>query len=267
MKLLVAGSDDVDAGKTTFAVGLLEYAAATGFKPRAGNDYWFDHDDYQQAVSDGRLYGKDAARLTAASDGVDEPEALNPIHRLWRPNPGGGPGLLGQSDREFLLDRVGDTYVRNATVELPASAREQLPLADALEVASLAELNRVMERQHVPALEALAEDIAASERAVVESYGDVARPLSSFEPDAVAVVEPRRARLYPGRRYARACSVASGSAEKGQLEEHVSSVVDLIEPVASVELPALTGEEREEPSRVAAAYEPAFDALVATALE
>ena len=29
---------------------LVEFAGGVGFKPRAGNDYWFDHDDYRQAA-------------------------------------------------------------------------------------------------------------------------------------------------------------------------------------------------------------------------
>lgn len=46
MTLLVAGSERVDAGKTTFALGLIASLDGVGFKPRAGNDYWFHHDDY-----------------------------------------------------------------------------------------------------------------------------------------------------------------------------------------------------------------------------
>ncbi|MEF8791499.1 MAG: ATPase, partial [Haloarculaceae archaeon] len=65
MRLLVAGADRVDAGKTTFSTGLVHETGATGYKPRAGNDYWFDHDDYRRAVDAGRLYGKDARRLAA----------------------------------------------------------------------------------------------------------------------------------------------------------------------------------------------------------
>ena len=88
MRLLVAGDARVDAGKTTFSTGLCEYLDAPGYKPRAGNDHWFDHDDYLAAVTEGRLYGKDARRLASASPGDPEPEALNPLHRLWRPAPG-----------------------------------------------------------------------------------------------------------------------------------------------------------------------------------
>ena len=267
MNLLVAGADRVDAGKTTFSVGLIEHTGAVGFKPRAGNDHWFDHDDYTHAIEEGRLYGKDAARLEAASSGDRRPESLNPIHRLWRPSPGGGPGLLGKTDREFLLDRVEETYLVNGTVDLPERAHEQLPLTEAVVVESSAELDAAMERLHVPALGSIADRIAETDRAVVESYGDIARPLTGFEPDAVAVVEPRRARIYPGGRYAKACTVAAGSAQEGRLEERVSSVVELLEPVVSVELPALGTSARRDPTAVADAYEPAYDALLAAAFE
>ncbi|WP_135662333.1 ATPase [Halorhabdus rudnickae] len=267
MNLLVAGADRVDAGKTTFSVGLLEHTGSVGFKPRAGNDYWFDHDDYRRAVEQGRLYGKDAKRLAVAGPGDRRPELLNPIHRLWRPSPGSGSGLLGKTDREFLLDRVGDEYLRNGTVELPESALEQLPLGDATVVESTEQLNAIMERLHLPALDAIAREIDGSDRTVVESYGDIARPLSGFEPDAVAVVEPRRARIYPGRRYAKACTVAAGSAADGQLEERVPAVVELLDPTVSVELPPLGSDDRRNPAAVADAYEPAYDALLATAFE
>jgi len=267
MNLLVAGGDRVDAGKTTFSTGLLEHTGASGFKPRAGNDYWFDHDDYRRAIEDGRLYGKDARRLAEASAGERTPESLNPIHRLWRPEPGGGSGLLGQTDREFLLDRIGDRYVVNGTVELPASTRQHLPLAEAVTVESLQEFNAVMEREHVPALDSIRETIESTARAVVESYGNIARPLADLTPDAVAVVEPRRARIYPGRRYEKACRVASGSANEGQLEERVPAVTDLIDPAATVTLPALGADRRRDPAAIAGAYEHAYDALVAAAFE
>ncbi|MFB6166415.1 MAG: ATPase [Haloarculaceae archaeon] len=267
MKLLVAGADRVDAGKTTFTIGLLEYLDAPGYKPRAGNDHWFHQDDVRHAVTQGRLFGGDARKLAAASPGAVDPEDLNPIHRLWRPSPGSGTGLLGQADREFVVDRVGETYVVNETVETPAVVREHLPLSEAVRVASLEELNEVMEQLHLVALDGIARRIAERERVVVESYGDVARPLREFEPDAVAVVEPGRARLYRGERFAKACEVAPGSPEDGQLETRTGAVVDLIDPVDRLSLPALTGEQRTDPAAVAEAYGHAYEPLVAAAGE
>jgi len=72
--ILVAGGARVDAGKTTFSTGLVADLAAragdaVGVKPRAGNDYWYDHDDYRigsQAIRGGST-GKtrDASRPRA----------------------------------------------------------------------------------------------------------------------------------------------------------------------------------------------------------
>ncbi|WP_254768498.1 ATPase [Salinilacihabitans rarus] len=272
MIFLVAGADRVDAGKTTFSVGLLERVGGAGYKPRAGNDFWFDHDDCRRALADGRLYGKDAARLAAAEGRGREPEALNPVHRLWQPAPDGGTGLLGRSDREFVVDRIGrpgeETYVVNATADLPAAVEERLPLGAADAVETVDELNAAVERRHAPALDALAAEVEAADLAVVESYGDVARPLRSLDPArvaAVAVVEPRRARIYRGDRYWRACEVARSSPQDGRLEKRVPDVIDYLDPVARVPLPPLGSDDRRDPERVARAYADAYDAMLEVA--
>lgn len=292
MNLLVAGASAVDAGKTTFSVGLCEETGATGFKPRAGNGYWHDHDDCLRALEEGRLYGKDARRLADVSGTV--PEAINAVHRLWLPAPGGGRGVLGREDRAFAVDRVrrrpgapeesggpnGDThdasrgdaggvdeFVRNDAVDLPQPVARALPLADAPGVETLEAFNDLMAERHRPATAALGVRVRESDRVVVESYADIARPLDGYEPDAVAVVEPARCRVYDGDRYARACEVASGSAREGRLEERTAAVVDLLEPTARVGLPALSADERADPAAVADAYDPAYRALLAAAFD
>lgn len=266
MKLLVAGGTEVDAGKTTFATGLVRRLDARGFKPRAGNDYWYDHDDCLRAIDEGRLYGKDAKRLAAASPGEVRPESINPIHRLWVPTPGGGKGLLGREGRDFVVDRVTvdgrDRYVVNGSVEVPPTIRERLPLAEATVVESLSAFDEVMARLHTSATEAIGEEIAERESAVVESYADIARPFPSFVPDAVAVVEPGCCRIYDGERYANACDVAGGSAYEGRLEERVDRVLELLDPIDRIGLPPLPGDERGDPAAVAAAYRDAYDALL-----
>ncbi|MFC4551526.1 MULTISPECIES: ATPase [Halorussus] len=262
MTLLVAGGDRVDAGKTTFTTGLLARLGGVGFKPRAGNDYWFDHDDYRRAVDAGRLYGKDAMRLAAASAGDLSPEEINSVHRLWRPSPGPDAGLVGQSRREFVCDRVGEAFVVNARADVPASARENLPLDDADRVRTVDELDEATRRLHLPAFERLGERIEAADAAVVESYGDVAVPIRGVEFDAVAVVEPGRMRVYRGDRYLKARSVASGSARDGRLEERVADVVELLDPEATAALPALGSAARTDPDAVAEAYADAYDALL-----
>ena len=271
MILLVVGADRVDAGKTTFSVGLLERTGASGYKPRAGNDFWFDHDDCQRALSEGRLYGKDAVRLTTAEDCGRPPEALNPVHRLWRPTPDSGTGLLGKSDREFLVDRIGrpddtePTFVHNATADIPDVVGDALPLEDAIPVETVGEYNELAEQRYVPLFEELAAEIESSSVAVVESYSDIARPLQSLDPaaiSAVAAVEPGRASIYPGDRYCRAAEIASSSPKDGTLEKRVPDVLDYLDPLERVRLPALGSDERAKPARIASAYSDAYDALL-----
>lgn len=262
MTLLVTGADRVDAGKTTFSVGLVEYTDAVGFKPRAGNDHWFHHDDFRHAVEQGRLFGKDARRLADASPGDHAPEDINPVHRFWRPSPGHETGLLGQADREFVVDRVAQNYVVNETVEIPPAARENLPLEDAISVDSLAELNDVMEHLHLPALTGITRRIDQHERSVVESYSDIALPLQNYDPDAVAVVEPRRVRIYSGERFTEACSVVNSGPTDGQLETRVPAVLPHVDPTATRALPPLSSGERSDPATVADAYSHAYDAML-----
>lgn len=286
-RVLVAGADRVDAGKTTLSTALCRRLDAPGRKPRAGNDHWFDHDDYRRAVRAGRLYGKDARRLASASPRDATPEDCNPVHRLWRPDPGGGRGLVGRKGRQFVLDRVAGSFVVNERATVPGSARERLPLEDAVTVDDVAALNEVTRRRHLPALVAAAREIRGLDRVVVESYGDVARPLQGVPAvaasddtgrhgpaggagattdlyDGVAVVEPGRLRVYDGPRWVRACGVVStgGSRLTGRLESRVGDVLARVEPVSTVELPALDGETRGDPDRTADAYEGALDAVV-----
>jgi predicted P-loop ATPase/GTPase len=288
MNLLVAGGERVDAGKTTFAAGLLAFlrrergADPRAFKPRAGNDFWFDHDDVLEALGGGRLYGKDAKTLREAeapprrrgADAAEKrpPEALNPLHRLWRPRPdGAGSGLLGEPGRTFLVDRLhtpdGDRFVVNGGAELPPVVRETLPLdGERVEtVESVEAFNAVMTERYLPAFERLAGEVERADTAVVESYGDIALPLSDVAFDAVAVVEPGRARLYDGRRWVRATEVTRGSPRQGQLEERVGNVTEMVEPVERLPLAPLSSGARGDPAAVADAYADAYEALVAVA--
>ncbi|RJX45196.1 ATPase [Halonotius aquaticus] len=274
MKLLVAGDARVDAGKTTFAAGLLAALdGAVGFKPRAGNDYWYDHDDAAAALSDGRLYGKDVATLAAAGDTDLTEEQLNPVHRLWRPTPG-RTGMLGEAGRTFLVDRVttpdGPSFVVNGVAEreglLPDLVAESLPLADAVRVDNVERFNDVMAERYLPAFERVTDRIAETTPGVVESYADIALPVDGIEFDAVAVVAPTRVRLYDGSRYLKADEVASGSSREGQLEERVNRVVEMIEPVSTHTLQPLSSDERGDSTRVADAYAGVYEALLEVAL-
>ena len=274
MKLLVAGDARVDAGKTTFAAGLVAAIdGAVGFKPRAGNDFWYDHDTARAALDAGRLYGKDVTTLAAVSD-TDHPEEwLNPVHRLWRPTPD-RTGMLGETGRTFLVDRVmtpdGPVFVVNGVAEgaglMPETVADALPLADATRVDGVAGFNAVMAERYLPAFERVADRIRATAPAVVESYSDIALPVEGVAFDAVAVVAPTRVDCYDGERYTTACEVASGSAGEGQLEERVDRIAELTQPATSHRLPPLGDDERADPDRVADAYEATYEGLLDVAL-
>ncbi len=84
---------------------------------------------------------------------------------------------------------------------------------------------------------------------------------------AVAAVEPGRARIYRGDRYCRACEIASSSAIDGRLEKRVPDVLEYLDPLERVGLPALGSDRRSEPERIARAYDEAYDALLEAARE
>jgi predicted P-loop ATPase/GTPase len=165
--------------------------------------------------------------------------------------------------------------VVNERADVPEAVREGLPVGDAVRVGSLDELNAATGRRHVPALRAVGRRIRETDRAVVESYGDIARPLQGTTAgddgppeglyDAVAAVEPGRVRVYDGGRYVRACDVASTSPRDGRLERRVGDVLVHLDPAATVDLPALGSDERDDPATVARRYAGAYDALVEAA--
>jgi predicted P-loop ATPase/GTPase len=157
-------------------------------------------------------------------------------------------------------------FVVNAEAEsdgdLPAPIREALPLGGATRVGSIPEFNELMAEQYLPAFERVADRIGSTDTAVVESYSDIALPLDDVGFDAVAVVDPTRCRVYDADRYLKACEVARGSTSDGQLEERVGRVVEMLDPLARVELPALSGGARDDPAQIAAANREAYDELL-----
>lgn len=260
--LLVAGARNVDAGKTTFATGLVQALDAVGLKPRAGNDYWYDYDTVAATLRDGRLVGKDAKRLAAASPEPLDAETVNPLHRLWRPIDQGSGAIFGREGSEFLVDRVGDQYVVNGRTDIPAGIQNGLALDEAPRVETLAEMNELMREAHQPTLQNLRPIIEDRDRVVIESYSDVARPIQDLDIDAVGVVGAGTLRVYDGDRYCRAASVTSGTPAMGKLEERVGDVVDLIDPVESRTLKPLPADRRSDPAAVADAYAEPIDALL-----
>lgn len=262
MRVLVAGSRQVDAGKTTFTRGLIASTGAPAYKPRAANNRWYDYDAYRQALDAGVLYGKDARLLAAAHGSTVAPETINPIHRLWQPIPDPTGGIHEQPYRQFMLDRVGDTYVRNANAELPAELEAALPLAATETVGSLREMNDTVERRYLPTIERWENRVNDDPVAIVESYGDIAMPVQAVEFDIVAAVEPGRVRFFEGRRYGRAATAIPRTPREGTMEPVVEDVIAEIRCLGEADLPPLAADVRQEDESIADAYGEAYDTLL-----
>lgn len=262
MRLLVVGARQVDAGKTTFTRGLAAVTGVRVGKPRGANDLWHHHDAYRRAIDAGRLYGKDARSLADELDIDVAPEAINPIHRLWGPVADPAGGMHGRAHRQFLVDRVGDTFVVNGNADLPRELTAALPLEDAPRVDSIGAINQLIEDRYLPTLERWERRQARHEGLIIESYSDIAMPVQTVTFDHVAVVEPGRVRVFRGDRYASACEAVSPAPREGTMEPTVGNVIADLTPVGEAELPPLPAPDRERSARIARAYREAYELLL-----
>ncbi len=259
MRILVVGVRQLDAGKTTFTRGLVSATGLRAYKPRAGNDRWYDHDAYRKTLDEGLLVGKDTRLLARAQPDASSLKYINPIHRLWGPSFEPAGGMHDRPYREFLVDRAGETHVVNATVELPAELRRALPLEGAVEVTSIREMNEVVEEHYIPLLERWEAQVATENGLVVESYGDIAAPVQTLSFDIVAAVEPGRVRYFDGNRYEEACKNIPRRAREGTMEPIVEDVIAGLSSLETVDLPPLTGAARKSPADIARAYREAYE--------
>jgi len=248
--ILVVGLREKDAGKTTLALALISHLKdagfkVCGFKPKAGNNFWYDYDVVCEALSQGRLYGKDAKLLTQAS-GVSLPEeVVNPIHRLWideslQAGPNGLPGFLAdrvtlpETGRGFFLTLNMPMLRRYADCSgLLATLRNSARLV--AEVQSLKELNRAVSEFYSQAVRAAYGQVSRYEVLVVESYSDVAMPWEGLENlEAIFGVEPWRLCLYEPERYLTAVRMISQVRQ--DIEVTANQVCRLVKPLAEVRL-------------------------------
>ena len=262
--VLIVGLKEQDAGKTTLALALLTYLRekgfdACGFKPRAGNSVWYDYDVVLESLSQGRLYGKDAKRLKAASefgsltDSVME-EFINPIHRLWaepsRVNP------ISQIPY-FILDRVtlwlkeGAKNIVVVNEALPVEYRctdailEDLHAkADCINrVRDLKTLNKITKDYYGLAVElAYKKMVGQHDCVVVESYSDVALPGKGLKDlDIVIGVKPGQISVFKPEKYLTAVQLSASI--YSQEEITTSRIVDLVKPFKVVNVPPFRSEE------------------------
>ncbi len=265
LKVLIAGLKEKDAGKTSLALALLAYLRekgfnACGFKPKAGNSVWYDYDIVHEALSQGKLYGKDAKLLKAASafgsmaDTAMEEEFINPIHRLWAE-----PPLVATITQipYFILDRVTLWFkegVRNFVVEnesLPVEYRcndadfENLraKASGIYRVRDLNTLNVLTEEYYDLAIElAYKRMVEQHEYVIIESYSDIALPWKGLKDlDAVFGVKPGHISVYDPDKYLTAVQLSASTYSKEELA--TSRIVDLVKPIKEVRVPPFRTEE------------------------
>lgn len=262
MHVLVVGLRDLDAGKTTFAEGLLRTLAGRGvdvapFKPWSASSLWQHHDAVVRALGE-HLASRDARRLLAAARREADPRLVNPVHRVWRPR---SAFESGRGNTVPLLDRVagdeGVTWVVHGGEALPDPLPELVEDAPAVERAPDEEaLARLQADLHVPAVEGAWDRLRGADWTLTESYSDVARPPGlSAVPDVTLAVEPGRVHRFDGERWDKALDLRSGvRGRAGSTEPATGDLLDLVTPEARAELAPLTDAARTDVDGLAEAY-------------
>jgi len=264
LKVLIVGLKEKDAGKTRLALALLAYLRekgfnACGFKPRAGNSVWYDYDVVHEALSQGRLYGKDAKLLKTASaycsmaDATME-EFINPIHRLWAE-----PPLVNAITQihYFILDRITLWFkvgVRNLVVENEALPAEYMcndadfenlraKASSIYRVRDLDTLNKLTEEYYDLAVELVYKEMNKQyDCVVIESYSDVALPWKGLKDlDVVFGVKPGHISVYDPNKYLAAVQLSAFTYLQEELA--TSRVVELVKPIKELKVPPFRSEE------------------------
>ena len=275
-QVLVVGLKGVDSGKTTFSRALLSHLRGEGldvcgFKPMAGNNIWYDYDVVSRALSEGRLYGRDAGLLKEESTGDVPEELINPVHRLWSEpsqiDPATGvptfimdritfwpEGESEDGDEGGHKDEREDGYggersilVENANVHLNGEKklfRKLYPrAANVCRIEDAEGLNSLVEAHYGRAIGSARRKIAAEHDAlVIEGYSDAALPCGDVTTlDLVVGVEPWQISVYDPDRYLNAVRLSTPTYSR---EVSTSKVMELLSPERVVEYRPSNPEER-----------------------
>ncbi|NIR88109.1 hypothetical protein GWO13_11430 [Candidatus Bathyarchaeota archaeon] len=250
-RFLIVGLKELDAGKTTIARALLlclreRDITACGFKPKAANTLWYDYDVVHEALSQGRLYGKDSKLLREAS-GTNLPEELiSPIHRLWATSPHHLKQDLTTLPH-FIVDRITlwkkkpkETVVVNDALPFKHGMERLVaklckPETEMVHVRTLRELNEIVDMRYDEAIKLAHRRIAAEHDALVyESYADVALPWRGIkELDLVLAVHPGYILAYDPDKYLSALDLSTNLLQ----ERRTQNVVNLLKPIKTVRVP------------------------------
>lgn len=255
--ILIVGLREVDSGKTTIAsavIDLLNQAgcAPCGFKPKAGNMLWYDYDIVYEALSSGRLYGKDSVKLKRASGTGLPLEAISPIHRLHG-IPSDSRPLKLTGPNGFVMDRISlwngeqvqilvlnDNYHLDKGTE---SLRGKIlsKSEKVIHVENVEQINRVVRRYYSRAIRS-AHDLVDSrhDSIVYESYSDIALPWEGIRDlDSVFLARPGSVEVYDPDRYLTAVKMQGSMTG----ETTTRGVRGLLEPSMSLRIPPFRSSE------------------------
>ena len=255
--ILIVGFREFSSGKTSIARALIRWLrekgiSACGFKPKAGNNLWYDYDIVHDALKEGRLYGKDAKLLKSASETNFPEEIINPIHRLWTFEP-----VEKKTFHEipcFIVDRVTicndkcfTHIIANDTAPLEPEEKSLLQklfhnAEKVHHVSNLEELNSITRRYYNYAVEKAHEKIVKQHEAIVyESYSNNAMPWNGIKKlNLVLAVEPGSIHVYDADKYLSAVNLSKDFLKK---EISVSDVCELLKPLKTLKTSPYTSDE------------------------
>ena len=248
--IMVVGLREKDAGKTVVAQAVIEYLKekgvnVCGFKPKAGNSFWYDYDVVYESLLQGRLYGKDAKILKNSSKTDLPEEVINPIHRLWVENSTYIPinGLPS-----FLVDRVTISEDGKFFIVINRLELEKYPECEKFlenlclnaekifEVSDVCRLNSIIKEYYDKAVELAYKRIKQDyDIIVMESYSDIALPWDKIENvKNILAVEPWHIYLYNPDKYLTAVKLSTKLRKEGEIS--TLQVKQLVKPAKEVKV-------------------------------
>ncbi len=274
MRILVNGLLPHQAGKTSVVRAILHRAQregqeVAGFKPMSSHSYWEHYDHSQACEALGTLVSRDALSFREVLPDPPKLELLNPYHQVvcpldWMKAREVGDHYLDEERPRILAERLsspegGTTFFVNDRAGIfvaPESFVEAVKRG----------ADRTVAFRDSPVAEGLAaveEAVQATfrtlterwESVVVESFSDVALPLSLHEEELDLVISVGGSLV-----------VFAEPLELARVQEIVRAqrmirFLKYLKPVGVLRVPHLTAQQREEPGSLERAYAEVLDIL------
>jgi predicted P-loop ATPase/GTPase len=264
MRVLLAGMNSFDSGKTQFAIRLSkllsnEYQSLEYFKPVSGHNYWYKHEHTKVCMNNGLLASLDAIKVRETLNTKIPLELANPVHSLFVPmrlekpmqNLTNTLGLSGSSSI-LVMERFSrpDGSSIDTTVLLAQKLVEEERLIIGLDEvgmlsrgASIQEISNLEEVQEFERLyfeqyvsEAFVEVEGSADAVVIEGFNNSAWPWEGLKTvDIVLLVSPGHVFSFDPERFRKA-SFLMNRGNQPIREVTFSRISDLLKPLGRLEL-------------------------------